>query len=99
MPCIASRKAEPRLEICVRNLRRWADDGFILCTPTACGQWHDDVGAYLPGVTESVSVAQAGLRLFNVRRCCATRKAVASSHQMECPIRYMADWTRPVCVE
>ena len=99
MPCIGSRKAEPRLEICNRNLRRWTDDDLILCILTAGGQRHDDVDVYLHGGTDPVSVAQTRFRLFNVRRCCATRKAVAGSHQMERPIRHMADWTRPVRVE
>ena len=67
MSCIASRKAEPRLEICIRNLRRRADDGLNLCIPTAGGQRHDDVDAYLYGVTESVPVAQTRLYPFNVR--------------------------------
>ena len=67
MPCIASRKAEPRLEICIYNLCRWTDDGLILCILTDGGQGHDDVDACLHGGTEPVSVVQARLRLFKGR--------------------------------
>lgn len=67
MPCIGSRKAEPRLEIFNRNLRRWTDDDLILCILTAGGQRHDDVDVYLHGGTDPVSVAQTRFRLFNVR--------------------------------